>query len=135
MTQSAAARPTGVTVLAILAALNGIFSVIGGLALAGLSAAVGALGAAGPFGALAGVGSVLGITVAILGVVGIIWAVGAYRLRPWAWTLGIVVYAISVLMAIITTMLGGSVDVLTIALGASVLFYLTRPHVKDAFGR
>ncbi len=120
-------RPTGVTVIAILAAISGAFAVLGGLALLGLGAVGGAMG--GPL--LAFFGTFGGIIILALGVVTLYAAWGAWNLKVWAWTLLVVLTAIGLVLSLFSL----RSSFLSLIVNAVILYYLFRPEVKAAFQR
>jgi uncharacterized membrane protein (DUF2068 family) len=118
-----AERPLGVTIIAVLAAIGGVFGVIGSIALFSL------LGSApGIFAAYALMN--LAISVLLL-----VFAFGAWTLQPWAWTLGVVLEAVAIVLGLYALVDGDASAVVSIALAAVVLWYLFQPSVKAAFGR
>ncbi len=120
------ARPLGITVIAILAAIGGVFGIIGGLALVGLS---GALAAA--TGTLFGLSPMLyGVLLIVLGAAQLYAAYGAWTLKGWAWTWLVVLMVISAVLNILPRL-----NILGLAIAAVVVFYLFTPDVKKAFGR
>ena len=126
-------RPTGVTVLAILAFIGGIFGILGGLTLAGLGGFVAASGAAG-----GGFAAVLGVLLLLYGVLAFILGYGFWTLKPWAWTLGVGLQGASIALNILQFI--NDADqlvsaIISIAITAAILWYLFQPHVKAAFGR
>lgn len=134
-------RPTGITILAVLAAIGGVLSVIVGLGSLMGGALIGGLG--GPAAAGAG-GFVMinGIVLLALGIASIALAYGFWTLKPWAWTLGVAVAAFSIAWAIISPLLlGGDLvagilgNIISIVVWAVVLYYLMQPNIKAAFGR
>ncbi|MGI0092083.1 MAG: zinc-ribbon domain-containing protein, partial [Nitrososphaerales archaeon] len=105
-------RPTGVTILGILAILAGIGTILVGLALGFFS-----------------IGSVTGIILILFVILGLIWFVGAYGFwvgANWAWWLGIILAVLSILSII-------SFNVVGLIIGLIVIYYLTRPHVRAWF--
>ncbi len=118
------ARPTGVMVIAIIAAAGGVLSLLGGaMVLSGM--------ASGP--------TILAYVVLLFGVLGLVLGYGFYTGAKWAWMTGIVVYIISIGLGITEILYGGSVGFLggiirTIA-GIVFPFYLTRKSPKAFFGR
>ncbi len=135
MTAGKPARPLGVTILAVLAAIVGAFMLIGGLAAVGLSGSprvTAGQPAVGTFLAL------LGLLTLALGVLYLAFAIGAWRLRPWAWGLGMLVAVIGIVVVVID-IAAGSRDtvraVIDVAMSAAILYYLTRPQTRQAFGR
>ena len=92
-------RPIGVTILAVLAILFGILSLIGGIALLGAGALIAAL--APQYAGYAGLFVALGALVLLMGILAIVGAVGLLRLRMWAWWLMIVVGVLSIVSSIV----------------------------------
>ena len=118
-------RPTGVTILALLALLIAVLSVVGNIALmnlAGLATRV-------------GISSILGIVVSVLYLA---LALGAWTLQPWARWLGIALGALGIVAAGIAYMSAPGeliVAIATVAINAVVIYYLSTPTVKAAFGQ
>ena len=144
-------RPTGVTILGILALLAGIVFLIGGIAAIGLGLVIGtyagsafsnALSSAG-YSGLASIGAgTLAIILLVLGaialVIGILYfavGVGYFGGKGWAWTLGMIITVISVVYNIVQIAFGAFSSVLGLVIALLILYYLTRPHVKAFFGK
>lgn len=126
-------RPIGVTILAILAIVGAVLGILGALAVLGVSG-FGFLGAAS--GSAVGIGLTLGITTMLLALVQLAFGVGALQLRSWAWTLGVVLYVLSMLnylVAAFTIGLTTSVVIGIVVVGA-ILGYLFSHDVREAFG-
>jgi hypothetical protein len=135
-------RPTGITVIAIISAILGILGVLGGLLLLLGSAVVGGLAAtsgtdgAAIGGLLGGLFGIIAVLILIVAIVDIVFAYGAWTLKPWAWTLGIVIGAVSIVLALLSLGNRSSVtEIVTIVLWGVVLYYLNTPPVKAVFGR
>ena len=135
-------RPMGVTILAALAALGGVLGVCGSLALVGLGGVLGGLAAqagapAGAALALGGATVIFGILILGISVLDLVFAFGAWGLKPWAWTLGVVLQGASIVLSLANGLsssnLGG--QVVGIAISGIILYYLMTPEVKRAFGR
>lgn len=111
-------RPTGITVLAVLAAIGGLFGLLGGVALMAFS-------------------PVVGLLALILAVLDFAFAYGAWTLQPWAWTLGVAIQAVSVLSIVFSMANGSSIgsQILPIAIVGIILYYLFRKDIQEAFGR
>lgn len=143
-------RPTGVTILAILAIIGGVLALIGGIVLV---AAAGAI-ASGAIATNTGTTSVqiTGATAVILGIVAIVtgilylaFGVGAFRGAGWAWVLGILGALLALIQDIasivIDTRNGGSAgsaissNIIGIAISVVILVYLNSARVKAYFGR
>ena len=133
-------RPTGITILAVLAVIGGIISLFFGGFMAFLGPPMGvemtketdeALGAA--FG---GAMMAMGIAFVVHGLLQLVTAYGLFTLKGWAWLLAVVMQVLSLVLNGIQLFrgeVGGAVIAVVIAGG--ILYYLFRPHVKQAFGR
>jgi hypothetical protein len=125
-------RPTGITVLAILAAIGGVFGILGGLALIGVGTVVASSSGLG------GLAAILGLIALAYGILSLVLAYGFWTLQPWAWTLGVGLEVAGIVINVLqyinnTSALGGTI--FSIAINAIVLWYLYQPNVKAAFGR
>ena len=127
-------RPSGVTVLAVLAAIGGVLGILGGLLAMGLT---GAVAAGTGNGGLAGLVGILGILALVQGALALAFAYGAWTLKPWAWTLGIIAFGISLALNVLNIIDGGDISrqAVSIVIGIVILYYLFTPAVKQAFGR
>src|SRR2546428_590035 len=137
-------RPTGVTILAILAILGGIVLLVGG---AGLLAFAGLLTIANLSNTpLSGIDiatvqlifSALGAVLLVLGILYLIVGIGYWGGKGWAWTLGIVVTVISLIADIVQigiNPVSAAGNVFGILIALIILYYLTRQHVKAFFGK
>lgn len=127
------ARPTGVTILAVLAAIGGVLGLLGGVTLLGL----GGLAGVGGSGLLASYGAIFGIIAIVQGALALAFAYGAWTLQPWAWTLGIVAFGLSLALSVLNVVGGGNIgsQAISIVIGIAILYYLFTPAVKQAFGR
>jgi hypothetical protein len=113
------ARPTGVTILAVLAAIGGLLLLLGSLAL---------LATLPLFG-------IITLVLAVL-YLGLAW--GLWTLQPWAWMLGVGLSIISIVLTILQLLQGQQNIVgalISVAISGVILYYLYTPGVKAAFGR
>jgi uncharacterized membrane protein (DUF2068 family) len=150
--QPKAPRPTGVTVLAVLAILAAIGLLFFGSALIGLGLLLGTLTAsvditnaittAGyPGLASLGVGTIsaliiaLGAVFVIIGILYLIVGFGFFGGKRWAWNLGIVVSVIGIVLDVIQMIGGNYSGVLPLVISLLIIYYLMRPHVKVFFGK
>jgi hypothetical protein len=131
-TPSGRARPQGITILAILAAIGGVLGVIAGLALVG----IGGVGVVGG-GFLAGFITIFGLIAVAQSVLLLAFAYGAWTLKPWAWTLGVVAEVIGLALAVLLILDGSPItsQIVGILIAAAILYYLFTPPVKQAFGK
>jgi len=129
-------RPTGITILAILALMGGLLSLIGALTLfLGGALAVGGSGVVGV--ALGALAIITGLVMLVSALLSLAFAYGAWNLKPWGWLLGIVTQGFSLfssLMALINGSDFGS-QLFSILVAGGILYYLFRPDIKAAFGR
>jgi len=134
-------RPAGVAILSILAALGGIVFLIGAAVLGILAGTwsefiesiVEEYGA----GAIPGVGGfVTGIIMAIAAVAaiaGILYLINAYGLwvgKSWAWWLTIILSVLGIIGGLLSLPVG----IIGIIIYILIIYYFTRPHVKEFFG-
>jgi hypothetical protein len=122
-------RPTGVTILAIVAAIGGILGVLGGLSLLGLGAIFAAVGGGFAF--------IIGLVVLAIGIADLALAYGFWTMKPWAWTWGITVQAVGVLISLIELVLvGGSISslIVQIVVAGIIIYYLNMPEIRKLFG-
>lgn len=138
-------RPTGVTILAILAILGGL----GGLAVGGLllaaAAIVSTLDLSTAYPQLASynltsatIGVILGIfgaVILILGLLYLIMGIGFLGGKGWAWTLGMIVAVLSIVIDIPSLYFFGPGSILSLIIAIIILYYLTRTRVKAFFGK
>ena len=95
-------------------------------------AAIGAASGSAGFGALAGV---IGAIVLVEGIAYLVFAWGAWGLKSWAWTLGIILAAVSIVLGLFSLIQGDFSSLISIAIAAAITYYLFQPDVKAAFGR
>jgi hypothetical protein len=126
-------RPLGITIIAILSAIGAIFLLLGGLALVALS---GFVGVAVGSGLLAGLGGVIGGVLVILGLLYFVIAYGFWSGKGWAWTLGVALMVISIIVNLAAVAgIGSTGSIVDIIINLVILYYLFRPHVKAFFGK
>jgi hypothetical protein len=137
------ARPTGVTIIAVLMSIGAAFLTLGSLASFLVCGMVVTGGNAGEplSAAFAGMGVSGGIFLLLLAGVYIVLATDLLKLLNWARLACMTVIAIGALVAIgvLASMAHLAIEVIVmqlfvIALDVWILWYLVRPHVKQAFG-
>lgn len=131
MVTTSAARPVGISVLAVVAAIGGALVLLAGLALLGIVGAAGA-GGAGIFPA-----SVFGIISVAQAVLLLAFAYGAWSLRPWAWFVGIGSSVLGLVLAALFIANGSEVpsQIVSIAVNLVIIFFLNSQGTRRAFGR
>lgn len=134
-------RPTGVAVLAILAAIGGILCLIGAVVLGILSTEMATFieSIMEQYGAVAipGIGEFIETIVlaiaAVAAIIGILVLIDAYGLwigAGWAWWLTIILS----ILGIIGGLLSLPVGIISIIIDVLIIYYFTRPYVKEFFG-
>jgi hypothetical protein len=121
------ARPTGITILAVLAGLSAIGALFGGFVLFGVAASLFGLS-----------GAILGLAYLALAGLYVALAWGFWTMAPWAWPLGVVLAAASIIYALVIALFGGggiTSAVVPVVVGAVILYYLNQPTIKSLFGR
>jgi hypothetical protein len=142
-TTTSKARPTGVTIIAILNVISGIVMIAGGIGLAAIGSilptmttldpnASGQLAVAG----LLGVGGIaVGGILIILGIISFIVAWGLLKGKGWAWSVTMVLSIISIVIGVISMVAGSFGSIVNIIIAGIIIYYLYRPHVKAFFGK
>src|SRR5260370_42470710 len=115
-------RPTGVTIIAIVAAAGGLLSLFGGASrLAGMGT--------GPI--------ALAYVVIVFGILGLALGAGFFTGAKWAWMAGIIIYIISIGLGIAEIIYGGQVGliggILRTNAGKSFSRYPTRTKPEGLF--
>lgn len=139
----AANRPMGVTILAILALIGGVFGVIGGLALIAGGALIGGAIGGSEGVAFGGFAFVLGLITLGGALLYLAFAYGSWTAKAWGWALGIIGALWGLATQAITVLLSGDIvgslfsvsTVIGVAVPAIVIYYLNTPAVKAYFGR
>ncbi len=131
-------RPTGVTILAILALIGGVFGIIAGLALIAGGAF---LGAVTETAGIAGLGFIFGILTLLGAVLELAFFFGAWAAKAWGWILGVIAAIWSIAVGVITAVLSGDIvgglmgNIISFVIAGVILYYLNTPAVKQYFGR
>jgi uncharacterized membrane protein (DUF2068 family) len=137
------ARPTGVTVLAILSFIGAGLTVLVALAFMMGGAALSQMTGGGPGAAMfAGLGAIGGVFILCFAVLYVVVGIGLWMLRNWGRLLmmilagvGLVFGAIGLLTALMHfRMMGLAWNVVVCAVDLLIITYLLKPHVKQAFG-
>ena len=121
-------RPAGITVIAILALIGGLFGLCWPTLVFTGSAFLGPI--------LGTVGVFAGIFLIVGPILQLIFAYGAFKLRPWAWYLGLISSGITVLGVIINLFDGASFwSAIWGSIFPIIIFiYLLKADVRQAFG-
>ena len=131
-----ASRPRGITVLAIVEALLGIFAIFGGTGHLLLGVGGGIVGFNGQDIKLGANGDLLyGYTFTIEGLVLLGTAVAIWTRKKWGWTLATAISIIGLLTSIVVLAIGSVLAIPGLIANLVVLYYLMRKSVKGFFGR
>ena len=124
-------RPLGVTIIAILAFINGLL----GLCLPGLVIIGGGIGAlfSGGLGLVVVCG---GLLLAAGPLAWLLVSYGAWNLRPWAWWAGMVATGITVVGVVVNIINGVGIlqAIASTPLSIVIFIYLLLPDIRRAFG-
>ena len=121
-----AVRPTGITILAVLAGIGGVLGLFGGFIVLFAGTVI--------FGAL---GGLLGLAYLAYAGLLVAFAYGAWTLKPWAWPLGVAGAAFGIVLSVLFILGGSSISnqILSIVVDGAILYYLNQPGIKALFGR
>lgn len=125
--QSGRSRPLGVTIVAILMIIEGIFLIFGGIA----GVAVGGI-IAEELGIAIIAASSVGLA---LGIAGLFIAWGLITGKGWAWIITIIITIIMAIVNIISIASGRYEHIFGLIINGVILYYMYRPQVKGYFGR
>ena len=114
-------RTRGVTALGILAVLIGLFGIGGGTGLLLNANTI-----------LASLDALLAVVIGILYVAA---GIGFFRGKGWAWTMGIIVSIVSLIVSIVEHPAAHAYGIPGAVVAVVVIYYLTRPNVRIFFGR
>jgi uncharacterized membrane protein (DUF2068 family) len=132
-------RPIGISVMAILAFLFGLLvTLLGALFIAGGAAASNSLSSS--FGSvIGGALAVVGVIILLLGLLYLVFAVGAWKLKGWAWWLGVIGSVLFILLGILSYSGASSTGdsptgaIVFIVISVLIFLYLLTPGVRRAF--
>ena len=81
--------------------------------------------------------ALFGLASLALAALSLAFAYGAWTLQPWAWPLGVVLAAASIIWALVLVVGGASIvsEAISVILYGAVLYYLNQPGIKSLFGR
>ncbi len=130
-------RPLGVTILAIL----GFIGVIGCFAVAGIFAVFGQYIPPGELGEAAPLVSLLmtvgSFVFVVIGLVNLVIAYGLWKGASWAWWIYLILLALGIVSSLFMLPQGGvgmTQGIIGIIINGIIIYYITRPHVKEYFG-
>ena len=113
-------RPLGVTIIAILAVIGGIGSVLSGFAIMAIIPLLGII-----FGGL----------LIIIGLAYFVVAYGLWKGLNWAWNITLIVSVIGIIVGLGSIVVGNIGALFHLIVNVIVIYYLYRPNVKTYFGK
>jgi hypothetical protein len=123
-------RPAGIAVLAVVAAVLGVLALLAAGAWWNASEGLAWLPR------IHGGEKLIALVLLATGLSELVFAYGAWTLRPWAWTLGVVLEIVVIVLALLQL---GRLEpvrhIITIVIAGALLWYLATPRVRAAFGR
>lgn len=122
-------RPTGVTILAVLAWIGAALGILAGIALIAGGSMLGAVGG-GVFTGLAIAG---GLFLLAIGVFDAVAGYGLWTHKRWAWYATAILTAVSAVGSIVNLLNGDASSLLGLAIAAVVVWYLFKPDVQAWF--
>jgi len=144
-------RPRGVTILGILAVLSGIAGLLAGGLLLAAAVVVGTIAQPlkeylnslgysqlAPLVTSSNVAMILALLGSLSFLVGLFWLAegfGALRGKGWAWTVGIIIFVLSIINSIIQVALGSYPSIASLIINLGIIYYLFRPGVRAYFGK
>ena len=123
------ARPTGVTILAILEIISGVIAIAFGAFFGTLMGSMGIGMMMGDGEALGAIFAAIGGITIALGAISFVLAWGLLKGKSWAWTITLILTIISLVFDL------PSLNIIGIIIDVIILYYLFRPHVKAYFGK
>ncbi|MGA2785817.1 MAG: hypothetical protein ABSF09_14090 [Candidatus Bathyarchaeia archaeon] len=121
-------RPMGIVILAILEALVGIYHLATGFGDLFVAATIRSFSYFGiPSSSMAMIPRVLGTVLIIIGLASLLIAWGLWTGKPWARLVALVFVILSIIASVVAYHLVG------IVIDAIIIYYLTRPDVKQFF--
>jgi hypothetical protein len=128
--QTGRSRPLGVTIVAILMAIEGVILIGGGI---GGIVAGGILSS--EFGVVGGLIIASSSVALALGIAALVIAWGLITGKGWAWIITIIISIIMVIVNIIQLVNGRYEHIIGLIINGVILYYMYRPQVKAYFGR
>jgi hypothetical protein len=113
-------RPLGVTIIAILAVIGGIGSVLSGFAIMAIIPLLGII-----FGGL----------LIIIGLAYFVVAYGLWKGLNWAWNITLIVSVIGIIVGLGSIVVGNIGALFHLIVNVIVIYYLYRSNVKAYFGK
>ena len=112
-------RPMGATILAVLAAIGGLFALMGTVCSIALIFAL-------PF-----LSVLFALVTLVSGVLSLVFAYGAWYLKPWGWTMGIAAEGLAVVGSLFTWVTGGTFGNFLVSLIIAGVIVYSFPEMRE----
>ena len=99
---------------------------------------IGAAGAVGAGFLVGGFAIFWALVTLVEAAISLVFAYGAWYLKPWAWILGVAAEGLSIVVALVNWIGGNSgffSFLLSAAIAGVIIYYLFTPDIKRVFGR
>lgn len=126
-TARARVRPTGVTILSILFALESLLFIVAGIGAMGIGGLLGPVGL--------GLGIIIGGFLILLGLIGLFVTWGLWTGRRWARVIAIILAILGLLFTIVGAISLEPLSIIGLLIYIVILWYLFQPGVKAWFGK
>jgi len=127
-------RPLGITILAIVALVQGLFGLLGAFGIGAAGGMLAMLG--GPVGMIAGfLGGIASFFLVIGPLFQLAFAWGAFQMQPWAWWLGIIGPVFTLIGALLKILGGASPGkvLMGVLIPLLIFLYLIQPSIRQLF--
>ncbi len=115
-------RPTGVTILSILFALESLLFIVAGIGALGISALFGPV--------VLGIGIIVGGFLVLLGLIGLFVTWGLWTGQGWARMIAIILAVLGLIVTILGAIGLEPISIIGLLINIVILWYLFQPHVK-----
>jgi uncharacterized membrane protein (DUF2068 family) len=115
-------RPTGVTILSILFALESLLFIVAGIGALGISALFGPV--------VLGIGIIVGGFLVLLGLIGLFVTWGLWTGQGWARIIAIILAVLGLIVTILGAIGLEPISIIGLLINIVILWYLFQPHVK-----
>ncbi len=127
-------RPLGVTILAVLSIIGGVFFLLIGIAATALGAVFASAIASSMPGFPAALAAIVGLAVIVIGVIDIIIGWGLWKGAGWAWWLTVIFSGLGAIFSLLSIIGGNVGSVIGLIINSVIVYYFLKPHVKAFFG-
>jgi len=124
-------RPILISIIAILTIIFALFLILAGVVLMVGGDLIANID--DPSGLIDDLGTSLGVGFLIIGVIGFLIGYGFWRGWTIFWYIGVILYLIAAISGIYGLIVGQPISIVSLVFALIVLFYLSRPKVREFF--